>query len=60
MEETLNEGFARYADDKAMNKYLKEQLNEELDPMAEYYKAKKQKIEMITGLGNNILILSNK
>jgi len=51
MEQTLTEGFARHADDEAMNEHLKVQLFEE-DPMAEYFKVKKNKVKMRTGLGN--------
>jgi len=49
MERTLDEGFSRYADDKAMNEHLKEQLLED-DPMAEYFKLKKHKVQMRTGI----------
>lgn len=50
MEDTMKEGFSRYADDEAMNKRLKDELHEE-DPMAEYFMTKTHKIKMLTGIG---------
>lgn len=50
IEQTLSEGFSRYADDNAMNEHLKDQLLEE-DPMASYFKLKKHKVQMRTGIG---------
>uniref|UniRef100_A0A183BPP8 BUD13 homolog n=1 Tax=Globodera pallida TaxID=36090 RepID=A0A183BPP8_GLOPA len=49
MGEVLEEGFARYADDEAMNARMREQLHEE-DPMAEYFRVKTHKIQMRTGV----------
>ncbi|KAL3069696.1 hypothetical protein niasHS_015930 [Heterodera schachtii] len=49
MGKVLDEGFARYADDEAMNARLKEQLHEE-DPMAEYFRVKSHKVQMRTGV----------
>jgi hypothetical protein len=43
MEETIQEDFARYADNEAMNERMKEQLHED-DPMADYFKTKKHKV----------------
>lgn len=50
MEEVVKESFTRYADNEAMNEHMKEQLLED-DPMADYFKTKKHKVQMKTGLG---------
>jgi len=50
MEETMKEGFSRYADDEAMNKHLKEKLQDD-DPMADYIRTKRHKVQMREGLG---------
>ncbi|KAI1723039.1 pre-mRNA-splicing factor of RES complex domain-containing protein [Ditylenchus destructor] len=49
MEQTMQEGFARYADNEALNEHLKDQLLED-DPMADYFKTKNHKVQMQTGL----------
>lgn len=59
MEETMKEGFSRYADNEAMNEHLKNELHEE-DPMAEYFMTKNQKIKMQTGIGIDFYYLALK
>ncbi|KAI1723486.1 pre-mRNA-splicing factor of RES complex domain-containing protein [Ditylenchus destructor] len=49
MEQTMQEGFARYADNEVLNDHLKDQLLED-DPMADYFKTKNHKVQMQTGL----------
>uniref|UniRef100_A0A915CRA2 BUD13 homolog n=1 Tax=Ditylenchus dipsaci TaxID=166011 RepID=A0A915CRA2_9BILA len=49
MEEVIQEGFARYADNEAMNEHLKDKLLED-DPMADYFKTKKHKVQMRSGV----------
>ncbi|KAI6230723.1 BUD13-like protein [Aphelenchoides fujianensis] len=46
MEQTVQEGFTRHADDEAMNKHLREQLRGEEDPMNEIISAKHMKIKL--------------
>ncbi|KAI6228729.1 BUD13-like protein [Aphelenchoides fujianensis] len=46
MEQTVQEGFTRHADDEAMNKHLREQLHGEEDPMHQIISAKHMKIKM--------------
>ncbi|KAI6239206.1 BUD13-like protein [Aphelenchoides fujianensis] len=46
MEQTVQEGFTRHADDEAMNKHLREKLFGEDDPMNEFISAKHMKIKL--------------
>lgn len=47
MAATIGEEFARYADNEAMNRHLREQLQAE-DPMFEYFRAKNHKVIKIS------------
>ncbi|CAD5220419.1 unnamed protein product [Bursaphelenchus xylophilus] len=46
MAEVLQEGFTRYRDDEAMNDYMKDQILDEDDPLADVMKKRRMKIKM--------------
>lgn len=51
MAEVLQEGFTRYKDDEAMNDYMKDQILDEDDPLADVMKKRKMKIKMKSEFG---------